>query len=374
MSNAGPRTEHVTILPPEQRNVLVVMIDHHMGNFVISLPVVHRLLSHFHEPPDLLVDERYLALARTLPRVGRVLGYPGQGRRRRGIVGNLRPMALMAGLALRRYRAVIDVSGGQRAAILSAATLARRRLGLDDSKCSSLYTDRTPTAGAVHAFDRYCRVLAAIGQERRPPLLRLRASKEAHVALQARLRENALPDGAPLAVIHPSAGRPNRRWPAERFAAVADEMAQQRGMSVCIIGAPGERELMDEVRGGMRSAASARCLVLPLDQLLALLERAAIVLSNESGPTHLAAMTEVPIVTLFGPSKEEVWRPIREDNTRVLRGATCDTRCGKRRCFADRRCLLSLEAREMAEAAHQLLDAPHQPVAWADAQGGHTRL
>jgi ADP-heptose:LPS heptosyltransferase len=167
-------------------------------------------------------------------------------------------------------------------------------------------------------------------------------------------------------VIHPGAGKEYRQWPADRFAAVADELVRRRAMNICIIGGAGDQPLMDQIIAAMAHRAAAFSLVLPIQQLLALMERATILLSNESGPTHLAAATELPIATIFGPSKEQVWRPIRRENMLVLRGEECDPRCGKRRCYADRKCLMALTPAMMLAAAEQLLSQPPAPVRWAN--------
>lgn len=352
-------------IAPGTGPVLIVMTDHHMGNLIISLPVINALASHFQEPPDLLVDERYAPLAALLPAKPRVLSYPAQTGRRRGALRSLQSAAIAARMPLKRYRAVFDVGGGTRSAVLSAATLARRRIGFAETPTSWLYSQRIERVPGMHVFDAYATMLARIGRIGRPPLIRLRASSEARAKLEGRLHLSQPNAQAPLAVIHAGAGKEYRQWPAERFGVVADELVRRHGMNICVIGSALEGSLMDEVIASMREARSAFALSLPLDELLALFERARILISNESGPTHLAAATDLPIVTIFGPSKEALWRPIREAGTIVLRGAECDPRCGKRRCFADRRCLISLETRQVLDAAERLLRAQADHPAWS---------
>jgi ADP-heptose:LPS heptosyltransferase len=235
------------------------------------------------------------------------------------------------------------------------ATLSRRRFGFADMPKSNLYSRKIVRERGIHVFDAYCEMLRVIGRQGRPPLVRLQAPPAAHEAVGARLRSAQPEFGTPLAIIHPGAGKEYRQWPAQRFAAVADELVRRHRMNVCVIGAPGEAELMRAVIESMTLARMAFPLSLPLIELLALCERASILLSNESGPTHLAAATDLPIVTIFGPSKEAIWRPIREEGTIVLRGAQCDPRCGKRKCYADRRCLMSLGTGQVLEAVEAVL-------------------
>lgn len=356
-------TRSETVVQPLERgtrSVLIVMTDHHMGNLVISLPVINALAAYFENPPDVLVDARYASLAALLPAPLRVIAYPEQSAKRRGLLPNLEPVSLMLRM-MRRYRAVIDIGGGARSATLSLATLSRTRLGFADRPGSWVYSRRLPRRADAHIFDVYSRVLNSIGYHGRAPQISLRAPGKAHDALDQMLTQEWQRRTAPLAVIHPGAGKEYRQWPAERFAAVADELVREYRMHVCVIGSPSERALMRAVIEPMRHRDSAFALSLPLDQLLALFERASILISNESGPTHLAAATDLPIVTIFGPSRESIWRPIRERDTVVLRGAACDPRCGKRQCFANQHCLVSLEVSRVLEAARAFLERAGPP-------------
>ncbi len=350
----SPRTH----IPRDLRRVLVLMTDRHMGNLVVSLPVIQTLLSYFDHPPDVMVDERFAPLLALLPALGKVLPYPHQARKRRSPIASVRPALMLGQVWLRRYEAVIDIGGGRRSAILSRATCARRRVGFLESPFSRLYTQRISRPRSAHALDKYATILRAVGtRDIRPPRVRLRAPADATAALQ-RLLDAKQPDrAAPLAVLHPGAGQEYREWPADRFAAVADQLVRHHGMNICIIGGPSDRALADSVMASMREKDSAFFLSLPLLQLLALFERASLMVSNESGPTHLASITELPIVTIFGPGNENIWRPVRKQHTVVLRGAKCDPRCGRRACYADRQCLMSLSPQTVYSAADELLRA-----------------
>ncbi len=98
----------------------------------------------------------------------------------------------------------------------------------------------------------------------------------------------AVPDDErPLVVLHPGASDPERRWPAERFAAVGDALAAA-GARVCITGVEAERPITAAVRAAMRSAPMDVTGRLDLGALVGLLARAAVVVANDTGPLHLA--------------------------------------------------------------------------------------
>ncbi|MCW2952290.1 MAG: glycosyl transferase [Conexibacter sp.] len=102
----------------------------------------------------------------------------------------------------------------------------------------------------------------------------------------------------PFAVLHPGAGAPRRRWAPEHFAEVGDALAAQR-LRVIVTGTGGERRIVDAVCEAMRAPAERACDALSLGGLAGLLARAAVVVSNDSGPLHLAAAVGAPTVGIF---------------------------------------------------------------------------
>ncbi|MBL8763301.1 MAG: glycosyltransferase family 9 protein [Phycisphaerae bacterium] len=124
-------------------------------------------------------------------------------------------------------------------------------------------------------------------------------------------------EGGGFAVLNPGANNPAKRWPAERFAELAANLTRNFGLSVLLSGAPGEARLVAEVAGrargmlkgaaGARGADSPRLVELPgmglgLGVLKAVIARAALLVTNDTGPRHLAAGFGVPRVVLFGPT------------------------------------------------------------------------
>ncbi|HLZ36869.1 MAG TPA: glycosyltransferase family 9 protein [Mycobacteriales bacterium] len=143
---------------------------------------------------------------------------------------------------------------------------------------------------------RYLEVVGLLGA---PPVtveprLTLRPEDRAAAA-------RAAPSGAdegPLVVVNPGATDPRRRWPPERFAAVADVLAAD-GASVVVVGDAGDRPLADAILAAMRAPARSLAGALPLGPLCALLARAALVVSNDTGPLHLARAVRTPTVGIY---------------------------------------------------------------------------
>ena len=106
------------------------------------------------------------------------------------------------------------------------------------------------------------------------------------------------PDGRPLVVLHPGVGSPDRRWPARRFAAVGDALARE-GARIVVTGSSDETELVATVCRAMAEPAEPTAGALSICGLAGLLERASLVVANDTGPLHLAGAVGAATVGIF---------------------------------------------------------------------------
>jgi ADP-heptose:LPS heptosyltransferase len=148
-----------------------------------------------------------------------------------------------------------------------------------------------------HEVQRHLDLVALLGAPREPATLEfpIRAEDEAHAAEAAR---GAGLDGRRYALLHPGATSPSRRWPAERWAAVADALAA-RGLVVVVTGVAGEEETVRAVCARMATDAVDLCGRTALGGFAALLRDAVLLVGNDSGPAHLAAAVGTRSVTVF---------------------------------------------------------------------------
>lgn len=131
--------------------------------------------------------------------------------------------------------------------------------------------------------------------------------------------------GAPIALLNPGANDAAKRWPGERFAALADHLAGNHGLTILLNGSPAESDLV----GGIASACrAAHPVQLPgaginLGSLKALIRRSRLMVTNDTGPRFIAAAVGVPVVTLFGPTDHR-WStvPGRAAQTQILADPT----------------------------------------------------
>jgi heptosyltransferase-1 len=201
------------------------------------------------------------------------------------------------------YDTVLDLQGLYKSALLARLSGARARLGfherfLKEPGASLFYTQPvTPPAGR-HVVEAYLALVQAVGAA--PSTLRfpLPTSTDDETFVEQQLRQHHLRD---FFVLNPGGGWGAKRWPLERYALLHNTLARERGWRCFLNLGPGEAQLADEFRARARVARPVH-FPLSLRQLVALLRRAKLLVSGDTGPLHLAAALGVPAVGLFGPT------------------------------------------------------------------------
>ncbi|MHC4211045.1 MAG: lipopolysaccharide heptosyltransferase II [Planctomycetota bacterium] len=237
------------------------------------------------------------------------------------IAGETKTVRGMLGLARRLRRegpeAVLLCPNSFRSALLARLCAAPRRVGYRRYGRGPLLTHALrpqPSKAPTPALTWYARLAAyALGLDDIDPRMQLFVA-DAQRAEAARLLEGV---SRPYAVLCPGANKAAKRWPAERFAAVADALAGL-GLAAVATGAPGEREVVAEV--SRAAAVPVLDLVqrgLGIGSLKAVIADAALCVTNDTGPRHVAAALGTPVVTLFGPTDHR-WTTIECPHEQIL--------------------------------------------------------
>jgi ADP-heptose:LPS heptosyltransferase len=124
-----------------------------------------------------------------------------------------------------------------------------------------------------------------------------------------------LPPPASYVGLAPGSREARKNWPLERYTAVANALVAQGHVPVFILG-PFEQRWLDELRASVPQALFPD--IDPIDRTLAVIARLSLVVANDSGMGHMTAALGVPLVSLFGPTEAERWRPFGGD-VRVIR-------------------------------------------------------
>ncbi len=206
--------------------------------------------------------------------------------------------ALRSSLRAERYDLCIDLQGAVRSALAGRLAGAARMVGEDEPRewaARWLFGERVKTHG-VHVIEQAVEVCAAAAGETLIPILPpLPVDPEAELWADEVLR-NAR---RPVVLISPGAGWGAKRWPAERYGAVADALSRQ-GCMVLVNAGPQEQAIAAEVVRA--SGGVARAPEFTLERLIALTRRGSLVIAGDTGPLHLACALGKPVVGIYGPT------------------------------------------------------------------------
>jgi len=279
----------------------------------------------------------------------------GSFRRFREIVARMRHERFDWGLSLPNSFA---------AALLLYLGGVKQRVGYGRDGRGFLLTDVVkPTREilSVHEVEYYLNLLHGVcdvSQQERKLILEPPPTAEA----QARrvLEESGLADavrqGHPLVGICPGAAHGTaKRWLPERFAEVSDRLAERWGARGVVVGAPNEREVGQQVAAAAQHPITVLSGQFPLRTLIALIGHFRLFLTNDCGSMHLAAARNVPLVAVFGPTKDENTAPYHPD-ARIVRSAKVDCPdhpCMQRHCKREHQCMTSVSVDEVARVADE---------------------
>jgi len=197
-------------------------------------------------------------------------------------------------------------------------------------------------------------LVEALGCPPRGTRLELHTTPAEETAATRMLEDAGVDPGGRFVALAPGAGYgPSKLWPAERFAAVADGLAD-RGWSPVLLGAPAERPLARRVLSAMRAPAVDLVGRGDLGAAKALLRRAALLVCNDAGLRHVAVAFGVPAVTVLGPTSLEK-TDCNLEGVRVLETDVSCRPCYLRRCPIDHRCMTRIPAERALETSLELL-------------------
>jgi lipopolysaccharide heptosyltransferase I len=305
-------------------NRLLVVRLGSLGDLVHALPAVAAIRrAHPAAAIDWLVDAAHRDFLALVPVITEVITLEGRSA--------AAWLAARRALRARRYDVAIDFQGLLKSAVLARLSGATRVLGFDraalrERAAAPFYRERVDVGERGHVIDKNLRLAGAIGAS--GDVLEFPIGPvESAVAAGTRAR---FPRG--YALINPGAAWPNKRWPAERFGAVADLLQHRFDLPSVVMWGPGEGDLAEAVVAASNGAAVA-AVATNLPDLVAMARGARLVVSGDTGPLHIAAAVGVPAVALFGPTNPARNGPWRSDDLALSRYDQCH-------CHYERRCRL----------------------------------
>jgi heptosyltransferase-2 len=350
-------------LPANDHPTILLIIIAGIGDFVLATKAIRVVRNGY---PDaeihVLTSSEGAAIAQRHPGVDRIWAFPI--RELRADRFRVRPIIWLL-RQLRRIRYDITANlypvgswtGSAKMGLLFSCLRARAKIGQARGLLGYCLDERLgPDAFAgKHLVDAMTEVALAIGGRSDMGGLELSGGDDSARKWNALVGAG---DGSlPRRVIgiNPGGDRPNRRWPGAKFAMAAGALAARCDARVLIFGGPGEESIAQEIQTGLNGTALNLAGRLSLRDLPFFISRCDLLITNDSGPMHMAAALKTPVVALFGPENADYFRPYTSpDLYRVIQKPVDCRPCNQASCRT-RLCLEAISAAEVVEKSLELL-------------------
>jgi ADP-heptose:LPS heptosyltransferase len=302
---------------PQAPRILVIR-RRYLGDVVLLGSLFRNLRLHWPGAHvAALVEPPYAPILALNPDVDAVMALPARALEWPGFAGRLRAAA---------FTHVLDIDNTEKTAVISRLSGAPLRVGLHHGahplKLRALYTHVAHDPAEVHEAqpisEYYLKALGPAGVPVATREIRL-VPRESDVA---DWRRYVGAQGRTL-LVHPGTRSPWRIWPADRFAAVCDRVQDELGAQVVLAGGPGDRRLVAEIRGLLRTHVLSLDDPPSLPRLAALARACSALLCHDSGPMHVAAAVGTPVVALYGSQNPVLFRPAGQGHTLLVPPMPC---------------------------------------------------
>jgi heptosyltransferase-2 len=212
-----------------------------------------------------------------------------------------------------------------------------------------------PSTEKRHQVHYYLDLAAAVSATTTHPSIEIQASAEEKSNARKLLASSGIAANRKYLVLNPGAAYgAAKRWGEDRFAEAGDALAAELGTDVAIIGSETERSIAERIRDLMRSRVVVLNGKTSLETLIGVIAESSLVLTNDSGPMHIAAALGVPTVAVFGATDHVATGPFGARTTIVRESVDCSP-CMLRECPIDHRCMTRVSADAVARAAKELI-------------------
>jgi heptosyltransferase-2 len=341
---------------------LLVVMPTWLGDCVMAMPTLRALrLLYPQAHITALVGAAVRPIMDANPWIDRTVTLRGKSRGKPG-PRSAGPIRLAARLAAGKFDTAVILPNSFRSALVTAMAKIPRRVGYDRDGRGVLLTDRLLARRTLEGFvpvptrDYYLGLARYLGSVDPDPTMQLFTRPEHDAKADELLRQGGFDTDRKLVLLNPGANYGDAKmWEPERFAEVADRCADELGAFIAVNGSPKERAILDRVIAATKTPIlDLSAAGMSLSLLKSIVKRASVMVTNDTGPRHIAAALGTPVVTIFGPT-DPAWTEIGFDAERQVMVKVFCGPCQKKKCPLDHRCMTRIDAEMVTKQAVELV-------------------
>ena len=329
------------------KRILIVNVNW-LGDTLFATPFIRALKENY---PDsyivIFTHPRCKEILEGNPYINEIIVYDEKGRQR-GLVGSF---SIISQLKSKRFDTAFILRRSLNRSMLLFLSKIPERIGFDNRKTGFLLTKRIQRPPEnLHRVEHFLSILRPLGINPRSVNYEFFISEKARRLARELLKNEGLEGADPFIAVNPGGNWDLKRWPAENFARLGDEIISRLKMKVVLTGSEKDMGLCREIAGLMKGQPVLLCGKTGLKTLAAVFERAKWVVSNDSGPMHIAVAVKAAVVALFGPPSPEITGPYGGGAYKILHKKTdCEIPCYNLSC-EDSRCMKAIRVEDVIEA------------------------
>lgn len=335
-----------------RKRILIVNVNW-IGDVIFSTPFIRAARQHY---PDsfiaCLLHPRCMDILQDNPRIDEIIVYDEEGAHK-SLSGKLK---LIASLRKKRFDIAFILHRSFTKALIVFLAGVKERVGYPTKRRGMFLTKLAQIPDEeVHKVEYFLNLARAYGIDARDGTYEFFVRDSDRKNIRRFLGENGIIDKDPLVVLCPGGNWGPKRWPTGNFARLADLVIEKLGARIVISGAKKDIALAENIKSMMKTIPAVSCGKTNLKELGALLERANLVVANDTGPMHLAVAMKTPVIALFGPTSPGLTGPYGQGHYKVIwKNKECDVPCYDMTC-ADNRCMALITAEDVFKKAENML-------------------
>lgn len=321
---------------------ILIIEPNWLGDVLFTTPAIRAIRQEYKDAYiAVLLHKRCAPVLQDNPNIDEVIPL----NKDRGIKGLFYKLSLLPKLKSLNLDTAFLFSGSSSSAFIARRAGAKDIIGTKSDKKDF----------SQHRVEHFLSVIRRAGIETDNKDYEFFTKEEDEKKAKETLRENGILENEPYFAINPGGNWPPKRWPKAEFAKLADVLYEKYKTKVIITGSEKDIPLGENIKNLCKRKPINLCGKTTLKQLATVLRQAKVVISNDSGPMHIAVSEKTPTIALFGPTHPNITGPYGSGNYSVVqKEVECPVPCFNKNC-RKYRCMEAITVADVMEAIEKLL-------------------